>query len=441
MAGKDIIRMSVKELRRLPIIQKVIGKELTQIEGADILSLCDRQIRRVVKRVREEGDKGIIHKSRGRLSNRTKPAKTKKKILELCKTRYKGFNPTFASEKLFEIDEIIIHPETLRLWFIKEGIEYKRRKGRKHRSWRERKRHYGEMIQVDGSHHRWFEDRGPECVLMAYIDDATNTVYARFYDYEGKLPAMDSFKRYIERHGIPHSIYIDRHATYKPTRKQTIEEELNNEEPLSEVGRGLMELGVEVIYAQSPQAKGRVERLFNTFQDRLIKEMRLRGIKTIKEGNKFLRHYLAVHNRRFSIKPIEEGDFHRKLAEDIDLDSIFCIKTERGLGNDFTVAHKHKLYQVLDYTTSKRVVVEERLDGKMFITYKGRRLAYKEILERPKKKEPRKERLLWNKKQYVLPKDHPYRKFTFSRRYPQRYTYEQKEKVGQKEKGLLLDYY
>ena len=432
--------MSVKELKRLPIIHKIINKELTQVDASDILHLCDRQIRRIVKRVKLKGDKGIIHASREKPSNRAKPEKTKERILNLCKTCYKGFNPTFASEKLLEIDELIINPETLRLWFIKEGIEYKKRRLRKHRAWRERKHHKGEMIQIDGSHHDWFEGRGPRCVLMGYIDDATNTVFARFCEYEGTLPVMDSFRRYIQHHGIPHSIYIDRHATYKPSRPPTIEDELEDREPLSELGRALTELGIEAIYAQSPQAKGRIERLFNTFQDRLTKEMRLKGIKTIKAGNKFLESYLPIHNRRFGKKPIEKGDFHRKLPKDMDLDSIFCIKTERTLRNDFTVAHNKKLYQILDYTTAKKVIVEERLDGRIFISYKDRHLKYKEILNRPIKKEPKKERLLWNKKQYILPKDHPYRKFRkFSiKRYPHNYTYQQKEKVGQKEKELLL---
>jgi len=160
MAGKDIIAMSQKELKRLSTIHKVIDKELTQIGASGMLNLCDRQIRRIVNRITQEGDKGIIHRSRGRPSNRMIPSKTKDKILNLCNSRYKGFNPTFASEKLIEIDELIVNPETLRLWFIERGITYKKRKGKTHRAWRERKHHPGEMIQMDGSHHDWFESRG-----------------------------------------------------------------------------------------------------------------------------------------------------------------------------------------------------------------------------------------------------------------------------------------
>ena len=167
------------------------------------------------------------------------------------------------------------------------------------------------MVQMDGSHHDWFEGRGPYCVLMSYIDDATGKVSGRFYEYEGTIPAMDSFKRYIQKNGLPMSVYLDRHTTYKSTAKASIEEVLNEEVPLSEFERALKELEVKVIHATSPQAKGRVERLFRTLQDRLVKEMRLRGIRTIQEGNGFLKQYLPVYNRRFSVAPREEDDLHR----------------------------------------------------------------------------------------------------------------------------------
>ena len=291
MAGKDIIMMSTRELKRLTVIHKTIDRQIAQVEAADILGLCTRQIGRITERVKQEGDKGIIHKSRGRPSNRVIPSKIKARALNLCQTTYKGFNPTFASEKLSEINKITIHPETLRLWFIKGQIKYKRRKGRKHRFWRERKHCFGQMTQMDGSHHDWFEGRGPECVFMGYIDDATGTFFGRFHDYEGTFPAMDSFKRYINKYGIPQSVYLDKHTTYKSTKKPTIEEELENKKAKSQFERALEELGVEVIHAQSPQAKGRIERSFNTHQDRLIKEMRLKGINTVKEANKFLRYY------------------------------------------------------------------------------------------------------------------------------------------------------
>lgn len=409
MVGKDIIIMTPKELKRLHVIQRILEKKLKQVEAAEIIGLSSRQVRRITKRVKQEGDRGIIHKLRGIISHRAIPQKTKNKALGLCKGKYEGFNPTFAAEKLFEIDKIRISRETLRGWFKGEGIPYKRRKGRPHRSWRERKHHFGEMIQIDGSHHDWLEGRGPECVLMGYIDDATNNVFARFYNYEGTLPAMDSFMRYIKKYGLPFSIYVDKHTTYKSTAKPRLEDELNNTNPQSHFGKAVSQLGVNVIYAHSCQAKGRVERLFETFQDRLIKEMRLQNISTTESANKFLQRYLPIFNRRFGVVAVAKEDFHRMLSDRIDLDKILCIKTEHLLRNDFTVAHDNKLYQVLDSANTKKVTVEEKANGKMFITYRDRQLKYKEITQRPVKKE--KPALPKLKHHYVPPADHPWRKF------------------------------
>jgi len=383
--------MSQKELKRLHIIRKAIDKGIKQREAAEVLGLSQRQIRRLVKRVREESDKGVIHRLRGIKSHRAIGEKIKQKALGLCRGIYTGFNPTFASEKLFERDKIKIGRETLRQWFIAEGIAYEKRKARPHRKWRPRKEHCGEMVQMDGSHHDWFEGRGPKCVLMGYIDDATNQVHARFYEYEGTLPAMDSFKRYILRYGLPMSVYFDRHPTYKSTKKESIEDELLNRQALSQFGRALEELGVHFIHAQSAPAKGRVERLFKTFQDRLVKEMRLRGIKSIPAANEFLRTYLPIFNKRFKVEPVAGEDLHRPLVAEAGLDRIFAVRTERALRNDFTVAHEGRLYQVEDNIRSDKVIVEDRLNGKRLITYKGRSLRYHEITQRPKKiQQPRK---------------------------------------------------
>ncbi|MDI6785966.1 MAG: hypothetical protein QMD92_04570 [bacterium] len=191
MVGKDIITMTQEELKRLHIVHKALDKSIIQTESADIIGVCLRQIQRIVKTVRLEGDKGVIHKSRGRPSSRALSEKIKNKALEHYKEKYHDFGPTFAFEKLFEIDKIKMNDETLRLWLIKEGIPYKKRKKSSHRQWRQRKHCFGEIIQIDGSHHSWFEARGPECVFMGYIDDATSRPFGRFYPYEGTLPAMD----------------------------------------------------------------------------------------------------------------------------------------------------------------------------------------------------------------------------------------------------------
>ena len=379
--------MRQKELKRLHVIEKILEKGITQVEGAEILDLSCRQIRRMVKRVRLQGEKGVIHKSRGRPSKRRIPETTREKVIQLYRSQYSDFGPTLASEKLQERDHLVVSDETLRLWLLASGDWKKRRKMRGHRRWRERKGHRGEMVQMDGSHHDWFEDRGPRCVLMSYIDDATGKVFGRFYEYEGTIPAMDSFKRYIQKWGLPISVYLDRHTTYKSTAKASVEDVLNDEVPLSEFERALKELEVKLIHATSPQAKGRVERHFRTLQDRLVKEMRLRGIRTINDGNDFLKQYLPLYNRRFSVPPRERENLHRPLPKGFNLDAILCIKTPRMLRNDFTVAHNKKLYQIEDKIRTSKVMVHEHLDGSLRMTYRNRVLRFKEITTRPMKQE------------------------------------------------------
>lgn len=412
MAGKDIIAMTQEELKKLYIIRKALDKHITQIVAAELIGVGLRQVQRIARIVRLEGDKGIIHKSRGKISNRALPGRTKDRALKLYKEKYPDFGPTLASEKLFEIDKIKLNDETLRLWLIEGNIPYRQRKKRPHRSWRQRKECFGEMIQIDGSDHDWFEGRGKECVFMGYIDDATGRPFGRFYPYEGTLPAMESFKRYIKKYGIPVSIYLDKHSTYKSTKKQSVEDELNNIESLSQFGRAVKELGVNVIYADSPQAKGRIERLFNTFQNRVVKEMRLKGIKTIEKANKFLVGYLPVYSRRFAVKPANDTDLHRPLPAGIDLDKVLCIKTLRVLRNDYTIAHNAKLYQIEDDLSAKDVVVEERVNGSMLVIHKGASLRFKEITTRPEKaKEVQNEYPLTIRPRgiHTPPKDHPWR--------------------------------
>lgn len=410
MAGKDIIMATQEELRRLHVVQKTIEGGLKQVLAAEILSLSDRQVRRVVRRVKAEGDRGVVHRSRGKPSNRRLPDETKDKALGIYRQdRYKGFGPTLFSEKLFEEEGIKISDETLRNWLIESGDWQKARKRKTHRQWRERKGRFGEMLQMDGSHHDWLEGRGPEIVLMGCVDDATNKIFGRFYEYEGTIPAMDCLKRYIKRYGLPQSVYIDRHTTYKSNAKPTIEDDLNGRKPMSQFERGMEELGVEVLHANSPQAKGRVERLFKTLQDRLVKEMRLKGISTIEEANRFLAGYRKRHNERFSIEAAEKEDLHRPLPKDFDLNGVLCVKTKRALRNDFTVAHNKKLYQILEPANTKEVIVEERLNGSMLITHNGRALGFKEIYSRPLKEKPKKPFKI--RKRYIPPKDHPWRKY------------------------------
>jgi len=414
MSRKDIIMIRQKELRRLHVIHRVLNGEITQVKASEMLSLSERQIRRIVKRIGQEGDIGIVHKSRGKESRRKLPEKLTERVIYLYKQKYQGFGPTLFSEKLAELEDIHISDETARKWLIEAGQWEKGRKKRQHRQWRQRKEYYGEMVQMDGSHHDWFEGRGSECVLMAYIDDATGKVYCRFYEYEGTIAAMDSFKRYIKKYGIPMSIYFDKHTTYKSPAEPTIEEEINGQEPLSEFGRALKELGVQRIYAHSPQAKGRIERLFKTLQDRLIKEMRLKGIKSIEEANKFLKTYLPKYNKKFSLKAHRSEDLHMPVPEGIDLDAILCIKTVRTVRNDNTISYQKELYQIEEVMAGKIVTVTERIDGTMRILYQGRKLKFRQINVRPERPQKQKVKIK-RRTAYIPPADHPWRKFKIGR--------------------------
>jgi transposase len=402
--------LSQEELRRLHIIQKVLEKRMRQREAARILGVSTRQVRRMIKRVRKEGDRGIIHKSRGKPSNRQMPAQIRSRAIELYRREYTGFGPTMAAEKLLERNNLQISDETLRLWLIETGDWAVKQRRRQHRQWRERKHHYGEMLQIDGSHHGWFEGRGPKCVLMGYIDDATGKVYARFYEYEGTIPAMDSMKRYIRNYGMPVSIYLDKHTTYKSPGKASSWYAMYEKESLSQFERAMKELGIEVIHAHSPQAKGRIERLFKTFQDRLVKEMRLRKIRNIQEGNRFLQYYLPIYNRRFAVQAKDKANLHRKLPTGLKLDAILCKKTERALRNDFTVAHNGALYQITESTDARKVTVEEKISGSMHIIYNGSRLKFREIRERPQKQQKRKPALR-KKTNHIPAANHPWRIF------------------------------
>jgi hypothetical protein len=387
MAEKDKIIMSQKEVNRLYVIRQTIDKAITQEEAAALLNLTDRQVRRIVKSVKMVGASGICHRSRGKRSHNRIAEKIKDKAVTLCRDTYKEFGPTHASEKLLTIHKIKVSDETLRGWFQQELVPYKGRKKRPHRQWRKRKAHRGEMVQMDGSHHDWFEGRGPWCVLMGYVDDATGCVYARLYEYEGTLPAMDGFKRYIRLYGLPQSVYLDRHSTYKSTAKQTVWEELSDIQPMSHFEKSLAALDVKVIHAYSPQAKGRVERLFGTFQDRVVKEMRLAGVTNIAEGNAFLEGYLPEYNGKYTKEAAKKADFHRPIVNKRALNTILSIKTERALRNDFTIAHNKKLYQIKSNIRAKKVTVEERTDGTMRINHNGQRLRYQEIDARPTQEE------------------------------------------------------
>lgn len=374
--------MSKRDIRKLEVGRRILAGELEQRRGAEILNLSVRQMRRIVARISAREEFGVIHELRGRPAHNRIPAKIRLKALQAYEEEYSGYGPTLATEKLEQRNGIRVSRETMRSWLIEAGIPYRQRRRKKHREWRERKACFGEMIQMDGSRHDWFEGRGPECVLMAMIDDATNNVFARFYDYEGTIPALDVFRRYSSAYGLPASLYLDFHSTYKSGGKASMMDELSGNEALSQFERAVKGLGVEVIHARSPQAKGRIERLFGTLQDRLIKEMGLDKISSIEEGNRYLEGYLPKHNRRYARMPRGAANLHIRKPTYQDMLRALTIQTERRVKNDSTIQCTGRLYLLRSRTWNKTVVVEDRLDGRRVIRDRNRELEYEDITEK-----------------------------------------------------------
>jgi hypothetical protein len=357
--------MSQKEIRRAEIVAQVAARFLTQKEAAVMLSISTRHMRRLLVTFRSEGICGLAHGLRGCVAHNRIREEVREKIALICRESYEKFGPTFAAEKLEECDGISVSDEWLRKFFISREIPYPDRKSPKqHRRYRQRRDNFGAMLQFDGSRHRWFEDRGPECTLMVAVDDATGTVTARFHEYEGTLPAMDLMLRYIRQYGIPQSVYADRHSTYCALRETTIEEELAGlEEPQSQFARALADVGCTMIHAQSPQAKGRVERENKTLQDRLVKELRLAGISDIASANKFLEKYLPKLNKQFAKPAASDVDVHGKVGDWRTIKDAFCVKTTRSLRNDNTIRHDGVMYQIDQAVKGKAVEVCECPNG------------------------------------------------------------------------------
>lgn len=382
-----IIPMSKKELDKADIINRSLRKEVTVRKAAKLLSLSKRQVYRLRRKVKKQGPEGLVHGNRGRKSNRRLPKKERMRIVKLVSQHYYDFGPTLAWEKLKEDHGVKRSLSAIRFLMIEQGLwKPKKRKSPEWRSKRARKDHYGEMIQFDGSYHPWFEDRGPKCCLLAAIDDAANIVTARFVDHEGTLPVFSFWRDYLLTRGKPHSIYLDRLRTY--TNNGVSEEE--RKEMLTQFERGMKEMGIKTISSHSPQARGRVERAFGTLQDRLVKEMRLAGISSKKEGSAFLEEYLPEFNQRFAKEPKKKNDIHRQLTEKEKktLPSVFSRQKRRTVKNDFTIRFKNTHYQLTETqpVTVKprdRIVVEERFDGTLWFRLRGRHLNYQVLPQKP----------------------------------------------------------
>ena len=419
MDTEGTLHMTQEEARRLSLVQQVLDRRIRQRHAAEVVGVSVRQVRRWVQRVRSAGPAGIAHRLRGRPSNRRSSARLKQRVLARYRERYRGFGPTLAQEKLQERDRLLVSRETLRQWLLEAGCWQRQRTPAPPHVWRERKAARGEMVQLDGSHHDWLEGRGPRLVLLAYIDDATSEVFARFYDYEGTMPAFESCYGYAIRHGLPQSVYCDRHGAYWSRAKRTLEDELAGRDgPQTQFERALAQLGVEVIWAGSPQAKGRVERLFRTFQDRLIKELRLAGISTRAAANAFLQRYLPIYNRRFSCAPRVSADLHRSAPAPSRLKRILARHTRRTLRQDNTLQHDRRWYLLTEPWRTRRpkqVTIVETFAGQRLICHGEQIRAYREIAPRRPAQPPR-----WpfpsRHRAVVIPKaHHPWRSDSFLR--------------------------
>ena len=415
------IMMSAKERRRLEVLARVRDGELTLVKAKEWLRLSYRQAKRVWRRYLEEGDQGLVHRSRGRPSGRSKGASMREAVVARYGQRYWDFGPTLASEHLAD-DGYQIDHETLRRWLISTGRWERHRKRVRHRQRRERKAQAGELVQMDGSEHDWFEGRGPRAVLMVMIDDATNRTYARFFEGETTVAAMDTFEHYARRYGLPRALYVDLDSIYRITGgKPSLSDQLAGQtRPLTQFERAMRTLGVRITLAYSPQAKGRVERRNGVFQDRLVKEMRLAGINTLATANTFLdRKFLPHMNRSFTVPAANPHDAHQPIPADINLTEVLSTEEPRTVDKDWTVRWQNRSLQILKDNPflplpNRTITVRQLRQGGLQLLHKGRKLRWRELPKRPPalvtKHKSRPVTSLRIRLPYKPPTDHPWRK-------------------------------
>ena len=380
---KEMARMSIKEAGRLCVMRKLEEKTIGIREASEELGVSERQTKRIRKRYLKMGEKGLISQKRGKESNRKTSKNLRSKILNLMKTVYLGFGPTLAKEKLEEREQIKISGETLRKWLIEEGLwKSKKKKAGKVYQRRERRSRFGAMLQGDGAPHDWFEGRGPKCSFLQFVDDATSkTTAARFVEAEGTEGYLELLREHLRKYGRPLALYVDKHTTFRVNREET-----KKGTCITHFGRVVKELEIELICAHSPQAKGRVERKHGVFQDRLVKEMRLRGICNIEEGNKFLPEFLEEMNVRFGIEPANSEDAHRVLRRGTNLDKIFARREIRKLSKNLTFQYRGILYLIQTKTPNRlkhgTVEVVYREGRAIEVEDEGKTLSYKKWEEK-----------------------------------------------------------
>jgi hypothetical protein len=384
--------MSRKERERLTVMVGVKKQELKLVQAAELMAVGYRQSKRIWKRYQADGDAGLVHRLRGKPSARRKPPELRAQVLaRYAEERYADFGPTLMAEHLAK-EKLVVDHETLRRWRLAEGKHTVRRRKQVHRQWRERKPCFGAMVQLDGSHHDWFEGRGSKCVLMVMVDDATNQMHARFFPEETTRASYDVLEGWVRRHGLPASLYVDRDSIYRCEGVASIAEQLAGKQPQTQFGRAMEALGVELILANSPQAKGRVERMNGTLQDRLVKEMRLAGINDMESANRFLDgKYLREFNRKFAHPAASPVDVHRAVPR--NLDEVLSWEEERVVQGDWTVACAGKRYQ-LDRQhealslVRRKVIVRTLRNGRVQLVYRGKPLKWRPLPEGSVRKQP-----------------------------------------------------
>lgn len=374
------IALSQRERDRLRVLHEVAQGHLTRVAAAGRVQLSDRQVRRLLLRIREQGDRAVIHGLRGRPSNRKLAASFQQKILARIRQRYADFGPTLAAEQLAK-EGFLVSRETLRKWMTKASFWRPRsRRVKKVHVWRERRGSFGELVMQDSSPYRWLEERGPACQLIAVIDDATSRFYARFTEQDTTEENLRTFGGWLRRYGRPLAEYTDKNSIFRMAGPAAIGEQLRGEAARSQFGRALSELGITWIAAQSPQAKGRIERLFKTLQDRLVKELRLAGIASIPAANHFLEtRFLPEWEERFTVLPRNPRNAHRRLGREHRLEEILSVRVARKVSQDHTVSWDGNRWgvpreEVCAGLRGAQAEIERRLDGSHWLRFRGRYL-------------------------------------------------------------------
>lgn len=383
--------LSTRERDRLKVLHEVKKGHLTQRAAAAQLGITDRWVRKLLRRVKRQGDRGVVHGLRGRPSKRRLAESLRIKTLELVKSKYRDFGPTLACEYLAKKDAVKVSKETLRQWLIAAGLRrVKRRKVEEVHVWRPRRSCWGELVQWDTSEHDWLEGRGSKLYLVAMIDDATSRAFARFVDHDSTEENLRVLRGYLERWGRPLKFYTDKNSLFTVNRPAAEAADEAVKEDLTQIGRALGELGIGWIPAHSPQAKGRIERFFGTAQDRLVKGLRLAGAQSLEEANAYLQQeYLPQWEQQFTVEARQATDAHRPLGKEQDLAAILSRVEERIVTQDYTIRHQGRIYQIARSEIRAglrggRVRVERRLDGSVAVRFGKNYLSVKECQPQPR---------------------------------------------------------